>query len=101
MLTEYDLSNYHSRYNCVTVDVLERLDECLKKFAKHPSLEHSFMVLQEEFEELKKELYKKESERDNDRIYDEGIDLLATVFRLLLDNDLYKLRLDFKYDSAN
>lgn len=101
MLTEYDLLNYHSRYRAVTVDVLERLDECLKKFAKHPSLEHSFMVLQEEFEELKKELYKKESERDNDRIYDEGIDLLATVFRLLLDNDLYKLRLDFKYDPAN
>ena len=55
----------------------------------------------EKFEELKKELYKKESERDNDRIYDESIDLLATVFRLVLDNDLYKLRLDFKYDPSN
>ena len=43
----------------------------------------------------------KESERDNDRIYDESIDLLATVFRLVLDNDLYKLRLDFKYDPSN
>lgn len=101
MHTEYDLSNYHGKYCAVTVDVWERLRECLDKFAKHPSLEHSFMVLQEEFEELKKELYKKESERNNDRIYDEGIDLLATVFRLLLDNDLYKLRLDFKYDPAN
>lgn len=90
MHTEYDLSSCHDRYCTLVLDTWVRLCECLDKFSRHPSFEHSFMVVQEEFEELKKELYKKESERDTDRIYDESIDLLATVFRLIIDNDLYK-----------
>lgn len=55
---------------------------------KHPSLEHSMMVLLEEVDELKQEICKQEKERSNVRIYEEAAHVAACALRLLIDRGI-------------
>lgn len=98
MHSEYDISTYTNNYFTLSDEVYRVLHRNLDEHVRHPSLEHSFLVVQEEFEELKKELYVKESKRDNEKIIQESIDLLATVYRLLLDHNLLP---DHMRETAN
>lgn len=88
MILEYELSSLEDNLNSIFAEIKKRLLENITKYTKHPSLEHTFMVLQEEMDELKEELYKKEAARSSKRICDETLDILAVATRLLVDHNL-------------
>ena len=52
----------------------------------HPTLEHSLAVLEEEVHELRMEIYKKESERNQWDIEEEALHVAGCAIRLLADN---------------
>lgn len=53
---------------------------------KHPTCQHSMFVLEEEVQELKDEFHKKDSSWDYSDIYDEALDVIASCYRLIIDN---------------
>lgn len=88
MISEYDLSEITLNLNKISPLLKARLLSNISKYTRHPSFEHTFMVLQEEVDELKQELYKKENARDVQRILDETLDIATVAIRLILDHKL-------------
>lgn len=88
MLSEYDPSEIVLNLNKISPLLKARLLSNISKYTRHPSFEHTFMVLQEEVDELKQELYKKEDARDVKRILDETLDIATVAIRLVLDHKL-------------
>lgn len=88
MISEYDLSEITLNLNKISPILKARLLLNISKYTRHPSFEHTFMVLQEEVDELKQELYKKEDARDVQRILDETLDIATVAIRLILDHKL-------------
>lgn len=88
MISEYDLSEITLNLNKISPILKARLLSNISKYTRHPSFEHTFMVLQEEVDELKQELYKKEDARDVQRILDETLDIATVAIRLILDHKL-------------
>ena len=68
--------------------LLERqIDKALERHPeKHPSLEHSLTVIEEEFWELKQELFKKKPSREE--LLDEALDVAVTALRMVVDGEL-------------
>lgn len=67
------------------LEVLAEYEFATKKYPTHPSLEHSFMILQEEVEELKQELYERPEDRSWKRIKEEATQVAAMALRLIKD----------------
>lgn len=88
MISEYNLSKLVADLNKISPLLQGRLLSSISKYTKHPSFEHTFMVLQEEVDELKQELYKKEGARDSHRIFDETLDIACVALRLIIDHEL-------------
>lgn len=74
----------------IQADAAVRLLENKREHAMHPTCQHSMYVLEEEFQELKDEFKKKDRAWDYSDIYDEALDVIASCYRLLLDNDILK-----------
>lgn len=70
------------------LDTSEELERAYALYETHPSIEHSLCVLQEEVLELQQEIYKKPSERNNDCIRAEAIQVAAMAIRLIKDANL-------------
>lgn len=62
------------------------MDSAIKKYERHPSVEHSLTVLLEEVEELKREVFKKN--RMPSRIAAEALDVAFTAIRMVADNGI-------------
>lgn len=62
------------------------MDSAIKKYERHPSVEHSLTVLLEEVEELKQEVFKKN--RVQSRIAEEALDVAFTAIRMVADNGI-------------
>lgn len=68
---------------------------------KHPSCQHSMFILEEEVQELKDEFHKKDSSWDYGNIYDEALDIIASCYRLILDNNIINKAKQTNEDLAN
>lgn len=58
----------------------------LDLYPKHPSLQHSAYVLQEEFNEVMQEMRAKDGLWDYERIYEELLDLIVAAIRMMLEH---------------
>lgn len=65
--------------------LVQELVRAGRKYETHPTIEHSMFVLQEEFEELCSEVYKRPAERDYSNIATEAYQVAAMAIRLVLD----------------
>ena len=65
-------------------DVLRELRTARTIYPPHPSLEHSWAVLHEEFEELKAEVWRKE--RNRAAVRREAIQVAAMAIRMILES---------------
>lgn len=88
MLSEYDDSKLNDNLTHIFIAVDEQIKSNLCKYRKHPTIEHSLAVLLEEVEELKQEVFRKETRRSAGAIYQELKDVAAVAVRAILDLDL-------------
>ena len=89
-MNQVSANNIPGVIDLIQSDVLVRLLENKSNFPKHPTCQHSMYILEEEFQELRDEFKKKDCTWDYSDIYDEVLDVIASCYRLLLDNDILK-----------
>ena len=71
--------------------VTKQYDLVKELYPKHPSLQHSAWVVNEEYEEFLKEMREKDYNFKLDRISSELIDIVVACLRMIEDNeDLYQ-----------
>ena len=69
--------------------LFDELEEALREHpARHPSLEHSCFLIEEELKELQKELYTKEAYRDMGDIRTEALHVAVCAIRLVVESYL-------------
>lgn len=78
----------------VNEQIFKELDYALGKYPKHPSLEHSFAVIMEEFEELKAEVFSSRGTRDLEKVRKEAIQVAAMAVRLIFEMDVRREEAD-------
>lgn len=82
---KFSISNTEPNIN-ITNDVLLKVNSIRQIYPKHPSLQHSMYVLQEEFNEVLEEMRANDYEINMDNLYKELIDLIAAAYRMIIDN---------------
>lgn len=90
MISEYDDSKLSDKLTYIFIAVDEQIKSNLCKYRKHPTIEHSLAVLLEEVEELKQEVFRKETRRSAGALYQELKDVAAVAVRAILDLDLQR-----------
>ena len=65
--------------------ISQEWERAITKFSVFTSAHEGLAVIWEEFEELKAEVFKKQAERDEDKMCEEAIHLAAMAMRFLTD----------------
>lgn len=69
----------------VYLRVDQELKRAARKYPDHPSLEHSLCVIEEELDELRREVYLRGEWRRPHRIWEEAVQLACMSIRLLVE----------------
>jgi len=73
--------NYNNAFALVKIE----LSEATSKFGKFASQHEGIAVIREEYLELEKEVFKKQSEYDHNQLKKEATQLAAMAIRFLID----------------
>jgi Holliday junction resolvase RusA-like endonuclease len=69
----------------VVFDVMNELESATKENGSFNSAHEGYAVIEEEFDELKQEVFKKASRRDLDNMEKEAVQVAAMAMRFLID----------------
>lgn len=85
------LQTFNYNFDKLLDRVATQFNIVCQTYPKHPSIQHSAWVVQEEFDEVLKELRAKDYDINMTRLTDELVDLIVAACRMIMDNsELYK-----------